>query len=164
QDRATFIWLTFDPLNHFVLKTPFIVMSTFGHTVNTSSGIFAAIWRTYAVADTRWGTADPTIVSVVLPTVLVVAPFAVLIVYQIVKRDPTRYYWIVILSIVELYGAWMVFCPEWLIGSPHLNTSNPSNFWVLVSSCPIPLIWVIVDVLLLYDSYVNIAGSLDFAQ
>jgi EXPERA (EXPanded EBP superfamily) len=61
--------------------------------------------RTYAVADTRWGTADPTIVSVVLPTVLVVAPFAVLIVYQIVKRDPTRYYWIVILSIVELYGA-----------------------------------------------------------
>jgi len=25
---------------------------------------------------------------------------------------------------------WIVFCPEWLTGSPNLDSSNAVNFWV----------------------------------
>jgi hypothetical protein len=25
---------------------------------------------------------------------------------------------------------WMTFCPEWLTGSPNLNTANWLHFWV----------------------------------
>jgi hypothetical protein len=97
-------------------------------------------------------------------TVLGAGPLAALIVYQIVKRDPARHYWIVVLSTAELYGGyvflfqffgreqncvtnsrvpdddvggagggdddWMTFCPEWLTGSPSLDTSNVLFFWV----------------------------------
>jgi hypothetical protein len=65
--------------------------------------------REYAAADARWGTADPTVVSLELLTVLGAGPLAALIVYQIVKRDPARHYWIVVLSTAELYGGCVLF-------------------------------------------------------
>jgi len=37
-------------------------------------------------------------------------------------------------SLVDSMGLttyrWMTFCPEWLTGSPNLNTSNPLYLWV----------------------------------
>jgi len=63
--------------------------------------------KEYAAADTRWGTADPTIVSLELLTVFGAAPLAAYIVYQIVKGDPTRYYWIIVLCTAELYGGYV---------------------------------------------------------
>jgi len=63
--------------------------------------------REYVAADTRWGTADPTVVSLELLTVFGAGPLAALIVYQIVKRDPARHYWIVVLSTAELYGGYV---------------------------------------------------------
>ena len=64
--------------------------------------------REYAAADARWGTADPTIVSLELLTVLIAGPMAAFIVYQIVKRDPARHYWIIVLSTGELYGGYVL--------------------------------------------------------
>ena len=65
--------------------------------------------REYTAADARWGTADPTVVSLELLTVFGAGPLAALIVYQIVKRDPARHYWIVVLSTAELYGGCVLF-------------------------------------------------------
>lgn len=76
--------------------------------------------REYAAADSRWGTADPTIVSLELLTVFVAGPLAVLIVYQIVKRDPARHYWIVVLSTAELYGGY-VFLLLFIFGGEQEN-------------------------------------------
>ncbi|KAI0248624.1 Emopamil-binding protein [Lactifluus subvellereus] len=162
QDRVTFIWLTFDALIHFIFEGSFLALSTFGRTVNASEGPFAQMWREYAAADARWGTADPTVVSLEVLTVLGAGPLAALIVYQIVKRDPARHYWIVVLSTAELYGGWMTFCPEWLTGSPSLNTSNPLFLWVYLFFMNV--IWVVLPVWLMYDSYIHIAGSLRSAQ
>ena len=64
--------------------------------------------REYVAADARWGTADPTVVSLELLTVLGAGPMAAFIVYQIVRRDPARHYWIVVLSAAELYGGYVL--------------------------------------------------------
>jgi hypothetical protein len=34
------------------------------------------------------------------------------------------------LEVSELLSRWMTFCPEWLTGSPSLDTSNPLYLWV----------------------------------
>ena len=60
--------------------------------------------REYAAADFRWGLSDPTVVSLEILTVLGAGPMATYIVYQIVKNDPARHYWLVVLSTAELYG------------------------------------------------------------
>ena len=80
--------------------------------------------REYAAADARWGTADPTVVSLELLTVLGAGPLAAFIVYQIVKRDPTRHYWIVVLSTAEIYGGY-VFLFFFLAGGGGAEPRNP---------------------------------------
>jgi len=162
QDRFTFIWLTFDGLIHLILEASFLYYSTFGRTVNTGSGPLAQAWREYAAADFRWGTADPTVVSLEILTVLGAGPISLYVVYQIAKNDPARHFWIVVLSTAELYGGWMTFCPEWLTGSPNLETSNFLFLWVYLFLMNV--IWVVIPAWLLYDSYGHIASSLRTVQ
>jgi hypothetical protein len=158
QDRYTFIWLAFDALIHFTFEGPWLYLSTFGRQVNTSEGVFAELWKEYSRADSRWGISDPTTVSLELLTVLGVGPMACYVLKQIVTDDPARHYWIIVLSTAELYGGFMTFCPEWLIGSPSLDTSNALYFWVYLFFMNI--IWVIIPLWLMVDSYGHIAGSL----
>lgn len=79
--------------------------SHIGHTL--ADEIICSPGREYAAADTRWGTADPTVVSLELLTVFGAGPLAAYIVYQIVKGDPTRYYWIIVLCTAEIYGGYV---------------------------------------------------------
>ena len=83
--------------------------------------------REYTAADARWGTADPTIVSLELLTVFGAGPLAVLIVYQIVKRDPARHYWIIVLSTAELYGGYVFIRKKKkkLLGNKNRVSKNP---------------------------------------
>jgi len=162
QDSFTFIWLAFDALIHLSFEGSFLYLSTFGRTVNSSVGPFAEMWKEYTRADARWGVSDPTVVSLEILTVLGAAPMCCYIIRQIVKDDPARHYWIIVLSTAELYGGWMTFCPEWLTGSPSLDTSNPLYLWVYLFFMNI--IWVVIPVWLMWDSYGHIAGSLRRAQ
>ncbi|KIK26770.1 hypothetical protein PISMIDRAFT_246614 [Pisolithus microcarpus 441] len=52
----------------------------------------------------------------------------------------------------------MTFCPEWLTGSPSLNTSNALFLWVYLVF--MNSIWVVIPLWLMVDSYNHIAGSL----
>jgi len=162
QDRFTFIWLAFDAMIHFFFEGSFLYLSTFGRSVNTSVGPFAMLWKEYAAADLRWGISDPTVVSLEILTVLGAGPMCCYILMQLIKNDPARHYWLVVLSTAELYGGWMTFCPEWLTGSPSLVTSNALYLWVYLVFMNV--IWVAIPLWLLVDSYSHIAGSLRLTQ
>ncbi|KAK2465745.1 hypothetical protein APHAL10511_002289 [Amanita phalloides] len=158
QDRYTFVWLAFDALIHFSFEGSFLYLSTFGNQVITSQGPLAEMWKEYALADYRWGVADSNVVSLEILTVLGAGPMCCYILKQLITDDPARHFWIIVLSTAELYGGWMTFCPEWLTGSPNLNTSNPLYLWVYLFFMNI--IWVAIPLLLMIDSYGHIAGAL----
>ncbi|ESK95727.1 ebpl-prov protein [Moniliophthora roreri MCA 2997] len=158
KDRFTFVWLAFDAMIHFFYEGSFLYYSTFGRQVNTSPGPLARMWQEYAFADYRWGVSDPTVVSLEILTVIGAGGICVYILKQLANNDPARHYWIVVLSTAELYGGWMTFCPEWLTGSPNLNTSNALYLWVYLFF--MNFIWVVIPLWLLIDSYQYIAASL----
>ncbi|OBZ71297.1 Emopamil-binding protein-like protein [Grifola frondosa] len=162
QDRVTFVWLAFDGIIHFSLEGSFLYYSMFGRQVNTSPGPMAQMWREYALADARWGTADPTIVSLEILTVFGIGSMCFYVLKQLVQNDPARHYWIIVLSTSEIYGGWMTFCPEWLTGSPSLDTSNALYLWVYLVFMNV--IWVFIPLWLMVDSYTHIASSLRSAQ
>ncbi|KAF8551676.1 Emopamil-binding protein [Imleria badia] len=162
QDKFAFIWLAFDAMIHFSFEGSFLYLSVFGRSVNTSTGFFADLWKEYTLADARWGVSDPTVVSLELLTVLGAGPLCCYILNQIINNDPSRHYWIVVLCTAELYGGWMTFCPEWLTGSPNLNISNPLHLWVYLVF--MNMLWVVIPLWLMRDSYGHIAGSLRQAQ
>jgi len=158
QDRATWIWLAFDGMIHLSLEGSFLYLSTFGRTVNGSSGPLAEMWKEYAHADARWGFSDPTVVSLEILTVLGAGPMCFYILKQLASDDPARHYWIIVLSTAELYGGFMTFAPEWLTGSPNLDASNALYLWVYLSF--MNLLWVFIPVWLMADSYWYVAKAL----
>ncbi|CAO3651082.1 unnamed protein product [Cunninghamella echinulata] len=157
-DHFAFVWFTFDALIHFIFEGSFVYHSTFGRTVNTGKNMFALLWQNYAQADLRWGTADPTIVSIEIFTVFVDGLLCLLILHQLINNDPSRHFWIVLVSSFEVYGGWMTFAPEWLTGNAYLNTEN--WLWHYVYLWFFNGLWVVIPIALSIDSYRAIINGL----
>jgi hypothetical protein len=83
----------------------------------------------YAKADSRWGGADLTVVSLELLTVLGAGPLALWICTMIAKRDPMASFWMVVLATGELYGG--LFYPS----SSSFFLPIKRNSFMLKMSC-----------------------------
>ncbi|MEQ2308234.1 hypothetical protein AMECASPLE_026135 [Ameca splendens] len=154
-DRWILLWLFYDVIVHLTLEGPFVYMSLVG-TVEESEGPLAELWKEYGKADTRWLVSDPTIVSVEILTVVLDSLLGVLLIHAVLRDKYYRHFLQVTLSVCELYGGWMTFCPEWLLGSPHLNTSNPLYLWLYLVF--FNGLWVLVPILLLVQSWLRLKG------
>ncbi|XP_040196217.1 emopamil-binding protein-like [Rana temporaria] len=152
-DRWVLVWLFYDAIVHFTLEGPFVYMSLVG-TVATSEGALAALWKEYGKADERWLHSDPTVVSLEILTVVVDGLLAVALIYAIVKDKYYRHFLQITLCVCELYGGWMTFCPEWITGSPYLNTSNWLYLWVYLVF--FNGLWVLIPGLLLWQSWLEL--------
>ncbi|KAL6059106.1 EBP like [Balamuthia mandrillaris] len=86
-------------------------------------------------------------------TVVVCTFLCILLIDAVVNKRPTRHFYQVTLSVMELYGGWMTFCPEWLSGSQSLDTSNTLYLWVYLWLAN--GLWVIIPLLLLWQSAVE---------
>ncbi|XP_012370597.1 emopamil-binding protein-like [Octodon degus] len=152
-DRGALAWLCYDALVHLVLEGAFVYLSLVG-TVANSNGLIASLWKEYGKADSRWLYLDPTIVSVEILTVVLDGFLALVLIYAIVKEKYYRHFVQVTLCICELYGDWMTFCPEWLMGSPNLNTNSWLYFWVYLVF--FNGVWVLIPGLLLWQSWLEL--------
>jgi len=140
----------------------------------------AKLWQEYAKADKRWGGADLTVISLELLTVFGAGPLAGYICELVRRRDSggKLWFWASVLATGELYGGkwprilamsgaqwlttlgFMTFAPEWLTGSPNLDTSNFMYLCVYLTffNC----LWVVFPLWVLYEAYGSI--SLAFAR
>ncbi|KAK2857268.1 hypothetical protein Q5P01_006003 [Channa striata] len=150
EDRWVLVWLFYDVIVHLTLEGPFVYMSLVG-TVETSEGPMAELWKEYGKADSRWLISDPTIVSIEILTVILDSLLAVLLIHAVLKDRCYRHFLQIALCVCELYGGWMTFCPDWLIGSPHLNTSNWLYLWVYLVF--FNGVWILMPILLLVQSW-----------
>ncbi|KAI5803347.1 Emopamil-binding protein [Peziza echinospora] len=128
-----------------------------------SDAPMAKLWQVYAKADLRWGVGDPTVVALEILTVVVGGSLALWITY-LIQRDEAaavsargagfgrlKWFVIVVLATMELYGGFMTFVPEWLIGSPALVTSNWMYKWVYLFF--FNTLWVWIPGWLLWEGY-----------
>ncbi|WFD32025.1 hypothetical protein MSPP1_003067 [Malassezia sp. CBS 17886] len=135
--RWLFFWLTFDALIHIFLEGPFVYLSVAGRTE-------------YSHADTRWATADPGIVAVELLTAVLTGPLAAYTAYLVQRADKRYHVWLMALCIAELYGDYMTFVPEWLVGSPSLDVENALHMWFYLAFSN--GVWVVIPLYLLCTS------------
>ncbi|KAM0748842.1 Emopamil-binding protein [Meredithblackwellia eburnea MCA 4105] len=161
KDRFTFVWLAFDALIHFIFEGSFLFLSfPVPRTVNTATpSPFKTLWLEYAQADLRWGTADITVVSLEFLTVLGAGPLCCYILWLLKKDDRARHYWLVVLSTAEIYGGWMTFAPEWFTGNHNLNVADSwIHLWIYLFL--MNMIWVVIPLWLMWDSFGYIAKAL----
>ncbi|KAK4703573.1 hypothetical protein P7C70_g2645, partial [Phenoliferia sp. Uapishka_3] len=120
--KFIFSWLAFDALIHFTFEGSFLALSfPPPRTVLTASpSAFKTLWKEYAVADTRWGTADPTVVALELLTVLGAGPlYSKDGAYADQDCEPR-----IVLSTAEIYGGWMTVRNIELPSPPNLASSS----------------------------------------
>ncbi|EWC47172.1 hypothetical protein DRE_03541 [Drechslerella stenobrocha 248] len=170
--RFIFIWHLFDALTHLTLEGSFLYHSFFSFSTTPSglklygadfsSAPMAKIWQEYSKADTRWGVADPVVVAIELPTVLLEGPGAAYICYLLAKEKQQVWFWILVVAVGEIYGGWMTFAPEWLTGSPALDTSNWMYLWLYLFF--FNTLWVFIPGWLCWESYRRIVGGLNTAN
>ncbi|XP_076579852.1 emopamil-binding protein-like [Chaetodon auriga] len=153
EDRWILLWLFYDVIVHLTLEGPFVYMSLIG-TVETSEGLLAELWKEYGKADNRWLISDPMIVSIEILTVVLDSVLALLLIHAVLKDKYYRHFLQIALSVCELYGGWMTFCPDWLVGSPSLNTSSWLYLWVYLVF--FNGVWVLVPALLLVHSWFSL--------
>ncbi|KAL1780711.1 importin subunit alpha-4 [Sigmodon hispidus] len=149
-ERGVLAWLCYDALVHFVLEGTFVYLSIVGNVAD-SQGLIASLWKEYGKADARWLYFDPTIVSLEILTVVLGGFLALVLIYAIVKEKYYRHFIQIALCVCELYGDWMTFFPEWLVGNPNLNTKNWLYFWVYLVF--FNSLWVLIPGLLLWQSW-----------
>ncbi|XP_036313599.1 emopamil-binding protein-like isoform X2 [Pipistrellus kuhlii] len=152
-ERAALAWLCADALVHGALEGSFVYLSFMGNIAD-SEGFLASLWKEYGKADARWLHFDPTIVSVEILTVALDGFLAVVLVYAILKEKYYRHFIQITLCVCELYGGWMTFSPEWLMGSPSLSTNHWLYLWVYLVF--FNGLWVLVPGLLLWQSWVEL--------
>jgi len=157
--KLLMFWYVYDFFVHVVLEGSFVYFSLALKTTiedSTSENIFVSIWKEYGLADIRWARADPTVVSLELLTVSICSFLCILIISALHgETNPNkkelkafRCAMEIILATMELYGGWMTFCPEWLIGSPSLSTKNPIHLWFYLVFQN--MTWVVIPLLIVF--------------
>ncbi|KAH8704571.1 Emopamil-binding protein [Phaeosphaeriaceae sp. PMI808] len=136
----------------------------FGATYGTTP--FSKLWQEYAKADRRWGGVDLTVVCLEILTVFVAGPLACWICFQLSKDERKgalkKWFWMVVLATAEIYGGWMTFAPEWLTGSPNLDTSNWMYLWLYLIF--FNGLWVIFPAWVLWEAYCAMSSAVSQAE
>ena len=151
KTRSIFVWLAFDCICHLSLEASWLYLSTQRRSVNASTSFFGRLWQEYAKADARWGTGDATLVAMEFVTVLLCGPLAGYCAWLLSEGDRVYHFWVLVLSTAELYGGWMTFAPEWLVGSGALRTDDWLLCWVYL--VVMNLVGVVVPAGLMWDSW-----------
>ncbi|CAG9943263.1 unnamed protein product [Clonostachys rosea f. rosea IK726] len=185
--RFFFIWHLADALCHFILEGSFLYHCFFSYIPTSElapdhglfptpynfllhggdrvygaqsggSNPFAQLWMVYARADKRWAGVDLGVVSLELLTVFFDGTLALYICYCIAKRDPKTSIWMIILATCEIYGGFMTFCPEWLVGNLNLDGSNFMYMWVYLVF--FNMLWVFIPFYAIYWAVGDISSAL----
>ncbi|XWW96756.1 hypothetical protein V2A60_004736 [Cordyceps javanica] len=183
--RFLFVWHLADALCHFVLEGSFLYHCFFSYVearAPAAAGLvaspfnflghgaarvygpqagganpFAQLWMVYARADKRWGGVDLGVVSLELLTVFFDGPVALYVAYLIARKDPRASFWMIVLATCELYGGFMTFCPEWLVGNVNLDGSNFMYMWVYLVF--FNMLWVFIPLYAVWYSYRDISHA-----
>lgn len=159
-DFITLGWYAIDAFTHLSIGLGHLLLALTS-TPARSDTYLGWLWREYARADARWAVRDSAVISIEIVTVAM----GVLCMFQIYGtffKTKWRHPLQIVICVCELYGGWMTFAPEWVDGSPNLNGSDPVLFWIYLVF--MNGVWVVIPLLLLWDSFARVMDVAEVAK
>ena len=143
EEALVFAWFALDAWTHFVIEGLYLFFALQTGGAEKSPNPLAFVWREYGKADSRWMTyADPDVMAVELPTVLLMGPGALLCAYATLARKDWKHVAVILVSWCEIIGGWYTFAGPWVKHFLHStpwsdsalkgSAANPYIFWVLL--------------------------------
>ena len=149
------MWLILDAFTHLTMEALYVALTLlYGGAARAPAALSAAsfMWREYGRADARWAGYDATVLSLELLTVLVAGPLALAALWALARRRPWFHLAVVCLCVMELYGGWLTFGPEWLARPTASPSLSADPLHVAVYLFFMNALWVWVPAILLVDS------------
>ena len=136
EEALVFAWFALDAWTHFVIEGLYLFFAVTERASAANSGgaehsknPLAFIWREYGRADRRWMTyADPDVMAVELPTVLLMGPGALLCAWATLHRKEWKHVAIILVSWCEIIGGWYTFASTWIKHYFHGLAWDKSDF------------------------------------
>jgi hypothetical protein len=160
HDFLTILWYSIDAMTHLTMELSYLILALTS-TAEKSNTLPGWVWREYSRADARWAVRDANVISIEILTMFM-GILCVLQIYGTFFKTSWRHPLQMIICVAELYGGWMTFCPEWVDGSPNLNTGDPVLLWIYLVF--MNGLWVVIPGLLLWDSYARLCDVCDVAK
>jgi hypothetical protein len=157
SDLVTIGWYAIDAFTHLSIELGYLVLALTS-TPAKSDTYLGWIWREYGRADSRWAVRDANVISIEFLTVFI-GLLCIMQIYGCFFKTAWRHPLQIIICVSELYGGWMTFCPEWVDGSPNLDTSDPILLWIYLVF--MNGLWVVIPALLLWDSFARLTDVSD---
>jgi hypothetical protein len=152
KEYVMLCWFILDAFTHLTIELGYVYLAL-TTTAQKSDTFLGHIWREYGRADSRWAIRDPNVISIEIATVTM-GILCLFQIYGILTRKPFRHVLQVVICVCELYGGWMTFAPEWVEGSPNLDGSSFSLFWIYLVF--MNGLWVWVPLIFLWEAAAKI--------
>ncbi|KAK0630788.1 Emopamil-binding protein [Bombardia bombarda] len=161
-DQLVLSWFVLCAFLHCCFEGYFVVNHA---AIAGSQGLFAQVWKEYALSDSRYLTSDPFMLCIETLTTLIWGPLSVLTAVSIARDSKLRHLAQVVVCIGHLYGVALYY------GTCHfeekyrgVSYSRPEflYFWVYYVGFNAP--WVVVPLFLAYQSATAIQRSFNAAE
>ncbi|KAJ3293537.1 hypothetical protein HDU79_000238 [Rhizoclosmatium sp. JEL0117] len=138
--RFLFVWWILCGSLHLFLEGYFI--SSYD-TIAGDQTVIGAIWKEYAMSDSRYMTSDPFVVVIESLTVVIWGPLSYLAAYSLYISHPSQHLLQFVISCGHLYGLLMYYGTEMFDGFSHASPTF-LHFYVYFLGFNFP--WFVVPV------------------
>ncbi|KAJ3076237.1 hypothetical protein HDU98_004850 [Podochytrium sp. JEL0797] len=144
--RLLFTWLITCSLIHGIVEGYFAFTNA---TIAGDQTVLSAVWKEYAMSDSRYMSSDPFVVVMEGFTAVLWGPGCLLAAYLLYHHHPARHLVQLVVSCGQLYGLLIYYGTEIFDGFTH---SSPAilHFWVYFWGFNAP--WFVVPVLVVRSS------------
>ena len=142
------IWLLVSGIAHVTWELSWCFVHPYLHNV-TAEDTWAWIWWAYGIADRRYLVSEPSTVILEWVTATVGGPLTLYAAYLQRKNTMQKAsIFILIASLMDLYGAFLYFGTEILDGFYYIDTEQFVNFWIKFLG--LNSLWVFFSILCIY--------------
>ncbi|KAJ3204566.1 hypothetical protein HDU82_005761 [Entophlyctis luteolus] len=156
--RLLFLWFVTCSGIHGVLEGYFAWTN---RTIANDQTVLSAMWKEYAMSDSRYMSSDPFVVIMEGCTAALWGPLALLCAYLLYVGHPARYLAQLMLSMGQLYGLLLYYGTEIFDAFVHTSPA-PLHYWVYFWGFNAP--WFVVPALILANTGRTIVRACAAAQ
>ncbi|KAI8611237.1 Emopamil binding protein-domain-containing protein [Chytriomyces sp. MP71] len=158
RTRLVFIWWVACAFIHGIVEGYFAWTN---RTIAGDQTVLSAVWKEYALSDSRYMTSDSFVVVMEGITGALWGPLSLVNAYLIYKQDPARHVLQVIVSLGQLYGLIIYYITEYYSGFDH---SSPAflHFYIYFWGFNAP--WFFIPIAVIRSNWIEIVKACRFYQ
>lgn len=145
-DRWAAVWFAVCGFIHCLVEGYYVLNN---YRIPSDQSILGQLWKEYSLADSRYLTSDPAVLSIEILTAAVMGPLSFILAGAIVKSRPYRHFLQILVSTSQLYGCCLYYMTSYLT---QFKDSHPHPFYFYGYFVVMNLPWIVLPIVMINAS------------